>query len=349
MVRFTLLFWFLAGCGLVAVTQAGYLSVRNWDPTAFLQVGPGSPAKAILERELGPLYLAPTLGHDGKYFYLMARYPWFPLADAELREGLQDPAYRYGRPLYPMVAGMGGTLSPRATLTGLIAVQFLAGGLYFVAVVILARQNGLPITAALVGVFNPGLFSSAVLLTSDLLAMALVVWGLAAWQRGRTAAAIVFFAAATLAKEYYALTPLALVCSLAFQQRWRSASTLLVGSLLPLMAWKLAAWIVLGPGEGGGNFAWPGEGIRAAAREWTHALPLGILAILVVIFAMAAAVWRTPSLPRGQSAVWGLLALNTSYLVWADPADALRVLAPLWWFVIWAWWPTKSTFVFKPN
>ncbi|HEY2787765.1 MAG TPA: hypothetical protein VGJ05_22600, partial [Fimbriiglobus sp.] len=282
------------------------------------------------------------------YFYLTARHPWFPRADAETRMSLQDPAYRYGRPLYPLLAGFGGTLSAWGTLAGLIVVQILAGGLYTLVVRALARQNGLPISAAVVGVLNPALFFSAVLLTSDMLATALILWGLLAWQRGRLAWAVGLFAAAVFAKEYYALTPLTLGCILLFQHRGRTAAIIVGGSLIPFVVWKLAVWSVLGPGEAGGNFTWPGEGIRAAAKEWSDVRDLGALAIFVVLIALASAGKPSQSLPRWLSVVWGLLGLITSSLVWADPADALRVLAPLWWFVIWVWWPGKVTSVCRP-
>src|SRR5262245_28509127 len=150
-VRGPLAAWFLAGCGLVAAVQVGYLAERDWDATILLQVGAPSPARRILERELGPVAVSPGQGHDGKYFYLVARHPWFWTADAEQLDGVQDPAYRYGRPLYPLLAGLGGTLPPRATLAGLIAVQVLAGGLFAVALVLLARHNGLPTLAVLLG------------------------------------------------------------------------------------------------------------------------------------------------------------------------------------------------------
>lgn len=333
---------FLAGCGLVVATQAAYLSVRNGDPTALLQVGPGSPAKGVIERDLGPVYLAPTLGHDGKYFYLMARHPWFPSADPDTLDGLQDPRYRYGRPLYPLVAGLGGTLSPRATLAGLIVVQIVAGGVALAALVCLTRAHHLAAGAVPVGAMNPAVYSSAVLLTSDLPALALVLTGLSAWQRGRRSAAVVLFSAAVLAKEYYALAPFAVAGSLAVRRQWRIAGAVAVLPVLPLLAWKVGVLGGIGAGQGGENFTWPGRGIYETAGSWNDSWPLGALAVGLVAMALAGVRWSRAPMLRWQCSLWGLLALTGSRLVWTDPADLLRVVAPLWWFVLAAWWPTTA-------
>jgi hypothetical protein len=331
--------WFLVGCGLVAATQTGYLSVRDWNPTAFLQVGPGSPARDLLERDLGPLYLAPVLGHDGKYFYLVARHPWPGKLDATWREAVQDPAYRYGRPLYPLVAGLGGTLSPRGTLAGLIFVQILAGGFYLIAIAGIARHAGLPAWAVAIGAANPAIYSSAVLLTSDLPAAAVVLAGLGCWIRGRVVLGLALFAAAALTKEYYILTPAALALAELIRRQCREAARLVLIPLFLLTAWKLIVRTHLGPAGGGDNFDWPGGGIGAAMPCWEEDWPLVVLALVVLALAAVAVVRRTPVVPRWQCVAWGLLGLSTAAPVWGDPADALRVLAPLWWFVVWAWWP----------
>jgi hypothetical protein len=335
--------WFLLGCGIVAGTQAGFLSTREWNPTALLQVGTGSPAKAEIGRDFPSLHLEPTLGHDGKYFYLIARHPVFWRLDAAARNGIQDPAYRYGRPLYPLLAGLGGTLSPWGTLAGLILLQILAGGCYLVGIVGIARRVGMPAWAVWIGAANPAVSSSAVLLTSDLLATALVLGGLGCWIRDRAAPAIVLFAAAVLTKEYYALTPVVLGASVLIRDRRLLGVVVAVVPLLPLAAWRLALWAVLGPGEGGGNFTWPGGGIVGASTGWNDLWPLGVLGIAVVLLAFAAVVLRTADPPRWQCAAWGTLGVCASTLVWADPTDALRVLAPLWWFVLWAWTAKTGT------
>jgi hypothetical protein len=339
-VRGPLAAWFLAGCGLIATVQLGYLARHDWDATILLQVGAPSPARRIVERELGPVAVSPGQGHDGKYFYLVARHPWFWTANAEQREGVQDPAYRYGRPLYPLLAGLGGTLPPFATFAGLVIVQVLAGGLYITAVALLARHNGLPPLAVFAAFATPCLYSSAVLLTSDLLALALTFLGVYCWQRGRLGGSVALFAAAVLAKEYYALTPLMLAAT-TFRHTPRSAIAVGGLPLVPLVAWRGALAAVFGIGEGGVNFSVPGEGLTSAAGTWDNPA-LGVAAVLLVAASLAGVVRASRPLVRWQCGVWGLLGLCASSVVWHDPADILRVISPAWWFAIWCWYPVRS-------
>ena len=337
--------WFLVGALVVAGVQGVYLSRSDWNPTAFLQVGTGSPARGQIERDFPELRLEPTLGHDGKYSYLVARAPAFWRADAETLANLQDPGYRYARPLYPLLAGLGGQLSPRGTLAGLILVQILAGGLGAVALTAFARSQNLPIAFVAVNIANPGIAGSACLLTCDALAHALSVlaWYCAKTRRVRLAIAI--FAVALATKEYYALTPLALAASLAVHGHWRRALVLAILPPIPIFFWKLALFAVLGPGEGQGNFTWPGGGILASATLWTtRYAPVGLLGIALVAGALAAACCtRLPARLRWACAVWGSLGLCLSELVWNDPNDLLRAIGPAWWFVSWAAFAGYST------
>lgn len=335
--RATLGAWFALGCGLVVAVQGGYLAERDWDATALLHLGEPCPARTRLERELGPITYAPHLGHDGKYFYLIARYPWFWQADAEVLEGLQDPGYRYARPLYPLLAGLGGTLSPLATLGGLIAVQVVTGGFFAVVLALLARRNDLPPLAVLLGLATPCVYSSSVLLTSDLLALTLSFYGVLFWQRTRLGWSVAIFAAAVLAKEYYALTSLTLAASVVLRHP-RAAFALSLGPLVPLVVWKVALAAQLGVGGGGENFTWPGAGILATASHWMN-LRLGALGVVLVLVALAAIVRPAQPIPRWQCVVWGTLGLCASERVWIDPADLLRVVSSAWWFAIRAWWP----------
>ncbi len=345
--RVPLACWFLIGCGLIAVVQCGYIASRGWNPTALLQVGPDSPGQARLERELGALKLAPGLGHDGKYSYLMARQPWFWRADADTLESLQDPAYRYGRPLYPLVAGLGGTLPPYATLFGLIVLQIIAGGLLATALVSFARSNGLPTLAVVVGLANPGVYSSAVMLTSDLPALALTLMGLYCWQSGRSKLSIALLAAAILTKEYYALTPLALAFSLAVRRT--IALAVVAAPLLPFAIWKLAVRFVLGPALGAANFDWPFAGIVSAAPGWRHDTAIGLFGILLIALSLIGAARASTSTLRWQCAAWGLLGLFASRLVWGQPVDLFRVLAPAWWFVVWTWCSSRRSSANRPE
>ena len=188
-----------------ALSVAGVLTIHlgwhHWNPTAYLQVGATTPARIPIERDFPNLALESSLGHDGKYSYLLARQPAFWRADDLTLTGLQDPGYRYARPLYPLLGGLGGQLSPGGTLVGLLVVQVLAGGLFSVALARFARWHCLPTAFVVLNLANPGISSAACLLTGDLLAIALA---LTAWhlvERGRLWFGIALFALALLTKE----------------------------------------------------------------------------------------------------------------------------------------------------
>jgi len=335
--RRPLLCWFVIGATAIGAAQFIWLSTHAWEPTAFLQVGDDSPARAPIERDFPDLARNPRHSHDGKYSYLVARQPAFWRADAETIAGLQDPAYRYSRPLYPVLAGLAGLASPSVALAGLILVQILAGGLCAAALAAFARRHHLPAAFIAFNVANPGLYSSACLLTCDLLAHSLAITAWLFVERGRFRIGIGLFALVLLTKEYYALTPLALAAACAGQRRYALAVALAAIPSLPIALWKLALTAEFGPGHGLSNFTWPGGGIAAACPMWFGGDNwLGLLAIAVVAISLVAAAWpRSPARLRWACAAWGLLGLCASKLVWGDPADLLRAIAPAWWLASW--------------
>lgn len=328
--------WFLSGAALIGAAQCAYMLLRGGDVTRLLQVGVDSPSRPLLENELGPMTVVRGLGHDGKYHYLMARQPWFWCADPNTIAVIEDPAYRYGRPLFSILAGFGGILPPRATMAAMIAIQLLSGGLYLSALVWIARTYRLPTSFVVIGMLNPGIYSSAVMLTCDLPALALALTGVVCWQSRRNALAILLYGAAVFTKEYYAIVPLGLAMSLAMQRR-PIAFVVGVTPLLPVFLWRFALWQVFGAGSGEGNFSWPGQGFAVAAANWRYDAALGALALFLVALCLIGSVLPVPPLVRWQCFLWAMLALLASRLVWSAPADLFRVLCPAWVFAAWAW------------
>ncbi len=329
--------WFVAGAAAVAVAQLGFVLDHDRNPTALLQAGAESPARLVIARDFPDLWVEPTAGHDGRFNYLIARQPAFWRADADTLRGIDGPGYRYTRILYPLLAGVGGALPPAATLAGLALVQVLAGGAVAAASAALARRQGASgwFVAAALG--NPGVYSSACLLTCDLTALALAVGGWVAVEARRVRAAAALFALALLAKEYYALMPLALAAAALGAGRWRDAAWL-VAALGPVLAWKAAVFAGLGFGGGGSNFTWPGGGFLEAAAGWNLELAAaGAVGLALIAAALGVAVSRRhPAGLRLACAAWGLLGLCAAWPVWGNPADLLRVVLPAWWLVAWA-------------
>jgi len=330
--------WFVAGAAAAGVAQLGFVADHDGNPTALLQVGADTPTRPVIARDFPHLWLEPTSGHDGRFNYLIARQPAFWRADADTLRGIDGPGYRYTRVLYPLLAGLGGTLPPAATLAGLMLVQVLAGGAVAALCATFARRHGLSAWFVVANLFNQGVYSAAVLLTCDLTAHALALGGWLCAEARRFRAAAALFALALLAKEYYAFTPLALAAALAAAREWRAAAWVGVVPLAPVLAWKAAVYAGLGFGGGGSNFTRPGGGILEAAAGWDVWLAcVGALGVALVGAALLAACSaRLPARLRLACAAWGLLGLCTGWTVWGNPADLLRVILPAWWLVAWA-------------
>jgi hypothetical protein len=328
--------WFAAGAGLVLAFQTFWVSLHQWDPTVLLRVGSGLSHKEVVEAELGPVHSLDPLGHDGQINYLIARDPLCRRGtDAYLRE-FDNPAYRYRRILYPLLAGGGGVFSGPATLAGMIAWIAVGAGLAAAAGAYLAKRWGLPGLTPFLLLLNPGIYLSAQTLTADALALGFALAGVALWEGRREGAAGIVLAAATLVKEACLLVPICLALTPLFDRRLAATSRLLAVSGLPWLGWSF--WVsgrVLG-GAGANNFDWPGAGILTAVRLWPGMGPAevvqGWLALLLVAGSVALA-WRSPNpFLRRSCLAWAGLAMLLSSDVWGYPGNLLRSLAPLWAF-----------------
>ena len=328
--------WFAAGAALVLAFQAFWVGLHQWDPTVLLRVGSGLAHKDVVEAELGPVYSLDPLGHDGQINYLLARDPFCRSGtDAYLRE-FDNPAYRYRRILYPLLAGGAGVFSGPATLAGLVGWIAVGAGLAAAAGCYLARRWALPGLTPFLLLLNPGIYLSAQTLTADALALGFILAGVALWERRWEGAAGVALAAAALVKEACLLVPMCLALTPLFDRRPVAAVRLLAVSALPWLAWSF--WVsgrIVG-GAGANNFDWPGAGILTAVRLWPGLgraeVMQGWLALLLVAGSVALA-WRTPNaFLRRSCLAWAGLALLLSSDVWGYPGNLLRSLAPLWAF-----------------
>jgi hypothetical protein len=325
--------WIFFGAMLVATTQVAFCLQHGRSALSLLNTGNEAPARPWIERELGHLPPGQQLGHDGKYFYLVARHPRFWTATPEFLEALQDPGYRYGRPLYPLLAGIGGYLTPLGTLWGLIFWQVTAGAAYGAATSQLVKQLGLRVLSIPLIMLNPALFSSAALLTSDLPALAFALWGVVFCLSGQHRGAIIMFSFAILCKEYYLLIPLMVAFTRCYNREYPKAIRYAFGPVTPWLIWKIALLCHFGRDDGASNFRLDAMGFRNAADQWDSS---GWLLALLVFCEIGVLVVSIP-FRRGfwvfLSSPWIALAILTSEKVWNDPADLLRATAPLWVFM----------------
>ncbi len=205
-------------------------------------------------------------GYDGQFCYLLAQAPWRHQA-----EGLDVPAYRHARVLYPALAWLLGGGSQRAILWSLPAVNLLAiGGLAGLAASLASRQGlspwwGLALPLAV----NQGL--GALRDLTDPLAIMAVGGLLITWLRGGGALTLAAWAVAAIFSRQENVVVVGILGLAALGARqWRPALGLFAAGVA-FGAWALLlrasyhAWPVLPAAAG--NFTLPLTGL---CHRWRH-------------------------------------------------------------------------------
>ena len=286
----------------------------------MLQVGELSALRPIIEDQLGTISLADGPGHDGQIFYAIG----LDLDGDVVAPLLDHPAYRYRRFLFPLLASGFGLLEGWWLLYSMVAVGVVSMAVSAGLVAVMASRARRSELLALAIVLNPGVWLSTQLVTSDAMALALMVAGLYSFTRARTSSAG-WFSLSGLAKDVSLATPLPL--GMRFQD-WKV-------SLIPfgvLLAWMTYLTIRFGDGFASrGNLDWPLVGMVRASTNWglldrTEWVYL-IAAMLMVALGIAFSVRRTWL--RWPIAAWTVLALISSNWVWDFGNNAVRAFAPI--------------------
>ena len=294
----------------------------------LVNVGQSSPARTFIEQELGPLPDWTGVGHDGRFSYVIARDPFNNDGRSAL---LDDPAYRYRRYLYSLLAGGFGHLSPHGTVAGLVILAAAGMGLAAAATWALARNMAARQWAVLGACMNLGLWISVVMLTADALALGLAFTAVALWVHQRQRLACATLIAAVLTKEVYLLVALGLA-GLA----WQAGRRFQAVALASVPTGVVVLWNVLVSARVGDAFSdhqalgLPIAGLVAAVAGWRGdgLVALGFLALVGVV-AVPTLAWLTRSrLLAWLGLPWVALALCSSSAVWER--DASRTFAPLW-------------------
>ena len=153
-------------------------------------------------------------------------------------------------------------------MVGLASI-FFAG----IAASLLAGALGWTLWGGLVVALNPGLIFSVGVDTTEPLGAALLLFGLLAYQRGRSRFALALFAALCLVKEPLVLIPLAIA---AWDLWRRRRPPILAAAVLPAVAWWLYLRVHLGAfpfGQGSQRLTAPLLGweralVKAASQSW---------------------------------------------------------------------------------
>jgi hypothetical protein len=236
--------------GVALVVTLGYVLWAGWfvhhhpvsslaHVSSFFQGRPGgSAAIARLEPTAGD-----TVGYDGQFYEFIAADP------IGARPYLDNPAYRYSRPVYPLAARVlaGGQerLLPWTLL--LLGIAGVFAGTFALAAVV-ARSGASPWYGAIVGVY-PGSFVAVSLDLAEPLAYGVLALALLTWytRQPRILGAALLFGLAGVTRETTLLFPVTLALWLALRERrFRPASALLGVALAPYVVVKVALAVWLG-------------------------------------------------------------------------------------------------------
>jgi hypothetical protein len=183
-----------------------------------------------------------TVGYDGQFYAFIATDP------VGARPYLDNPAYRYSRPVYPLLAGAAAGWNPDVVPWTLLALGILGVAAATFALATIARSRGVsPWYGALAGAY-PGLFLAVSNDLAESLAYGLLCLGLMAWTVGgrRLVVASLLFGIAGATRETTLIFPLVLCCWLAFRERRvRDGLQVALIALAPYVLIKvgLAVWL----------------------------------------------------------------------------------------------------------
>jgi hypothetical protein len=310
---------------LIQWSQASALG--GW--TGLLSVGERSTARPLIEAELSNLVLVDDEGHDGQLFYLIARDP---LGDI-VPDHISYPGYRYRRILYPLLAGGLGILKGQALLWSMVGWSAASIGAATMAARAIGLRLGLSswVTAGVLA--NPGVWLSAQILTSDAMALALLLLALWTFLAKGSTPAVLLLVLGTLAKETSILIAVGMAGYLITLRQLRKGVVVGTTPALALAAWL---WVVEsrigGISETGGNLGWPLMGLVQSSSMWSHtpgrdqfliAVSLAALLLSAILPILRPSLWKWLIWP------WLGLALGLSHFVWDFGNNAARAMAPL--------------------
>ena len=239
-------------------------------------------------------------GYDGQFALYAALDP------SQAHHYIDEPSYRLGRILYPIVARLLAAGQPGAIPWTLLLVNIVAVVLGTFALALLLTRNGVSPGLALLYGCSPALFIAVDRDITEPLAYALVIAAVLAFDSERFLTSAALFGLAGLTRETTLLFPLALLALAAVglgTRRRRPTELMLFASLAaaPYVWWRVALYIWLGhdPPPGAATLSWPpfsglfGQSNQVALYEQLYAVVLpGLLVLAVaVLFLPRSKLW----------------------------------------------------------
>ena len=321
---------------LVAVGFGTRLLLQHdGDPTIFTAFGEkAEEITSYAETELGrEVVTRAELGHDGKFFFVLANDPW--LLDADQQVVLLDrPKYRAQRMLYPVLAGGGGLLDGDAIVWSLLIVNLVAMGLGTWGVAVLAAEMGGSPWWGLAFALNVGLISEMNIDAAGVVAAAAAFWALVFLRRGRLGPGIGLLAVSALSREAMLIVAAGSAWWIWRQGRRKGAAIALAAPTGAVALW--AVYVRMRLGSGGDiaqveELGWPFIGLIGAFDDWLSD-PVDLVAGLAILTLLALFTRRV--LLSSDIVGWAflgfvVLAFLFTRQVWLSYYDISRAIAPV--------------------
>lgn len=308
------------------------LSDLGWDASAFVGFGEdATPTREYAEDRLGDVFLRPSQGHDGKFFFVQANDPWVlePEANGEV---LDFPVHRSRRMLYPLVAGGFGHFGPEATVWGLLIANVIAMAFGAWGTARLAISLGGSPWWGLAFTLNIGLIFALIIDAAGIFALAFAVWALALLYEGRFGLAVASLTGAVMSREVMVLCALGVGAWLWTKGRRRHALYAFGVPAVVFGLWEIYLRFRLGADTGDReSLGLPFVGVvRAAGEWWQEPLTLAFgLCVLALAGFYLVRFWVGRSLLGWAFVGFLPLASLMTAEIWTEFFDFSRALAPL--------------------
>ena len=321
---------FACGALIVAVFQFSHSqSVGGY--AGLLKIGSEYDTRELIESELPGVPILEGEGHDGQLFYVIGLDPWGQSTPESIAQAAVG--YRYRRIGYPLASSLAGLLDGTALLAGMVVVAAGSAGLATAAAASIALHFERSPWLSLGVAMNPGVWLSGILLTADVLALALGLLGILGYVRRWRYLTVLALAGAALTKEVAICFAIGVAGHALWTRRRGLALFLIVGSALPLAVWLAYVNTTIGDAFSTvGQSTWPFLGLLDAASIWhaqaTHEITLTVLMVAFMVLG-SIGLLRVDALWRWLTWPWIALGLLLSHWVWDLGSNTVRTLAPI--------------------
>ncbi len=321
------LLWVAAASIAVSLLLLTPSLVQGGGPDTLLRTPADLPITAVVESIVGEVDLADKLGHDGKFFVVIADDPDL----SEIRQwqtAFDNGPYRAMRILYPAMASAFGLLDGRSIVWGLFITNLLVTGAGAWLIGWWATTMGRSPWLGLLFPLDLGVVATLRIDAGDALGSLLLAAGALALAHRKPAWAAVALSGAVLSKESLATGVAGLVAWQLVERRKIWWSTVVAPAAAGLAWFAYVMWRSGDPYVSPGAFGVPIEGWFQAVNEGSvDSVVAVLLAAIMVVVTIRTVQYRHPLWFAATGAAAPMIA--ASQAVWTNLFDSARVLTLL--------------------